>query len=258
MWLVLCESYDADARWVAEGLRARRLVPLELVTAQDLAGATRWVHRLGAGEASVEIVLADGRTLDSRRVRGVLNRLFAPSAWHLTLLRPRDREYAAQEWAALYLSWLYALPGQVLNRATPNGLCGRWRHNSEWLRLAAQAGLTTLPLTLRWPPAPEPGGEWLTPLVPPDAPTRLVLVVDGQPVNVSLPPAVVEGCRRLAELAGLRLLGVELSVTQAGPWTFAGIQVCPPLKAGGAPLLDVLTCALAPGSDLTLLNEVCR
>jgi hypothetical protein len=246
MWLVLCEPYDADARWAAEGLRARGLAPLELVTAHDLAGARRWVHRLGEGEASVEIDLADGRTLDSRRVHGTLNRLFAPSPWHLTLLRTGDREYATQEWAALYLSWLYALPGQVINRATPQGLCGRWRHNSEWLWLAAQAGLPTLPLTLRWPPALESGGEWLTPLVPPDTPRRLVLVVDGQALDGSLPPAVAEGCRWLAALAGLRLMGVELAATQAGPWTFAGVQVCPPLQAGGGPLLDALARALAP------------
>jgi hypothetical protein len=246
MWLVLCEPYDSEAHWAAEGLRARGLAPLEVVTGHDLVGAARWVHRLGAGEASVEIALGDGRTIDSRRVRGAFNRLFAPSPWHVTLLRAEDREYATQEWAALYLSWLYALPGQVINRATPHGLSGQWRHNSEWLWLAAQAGLPTLPLTLRWQPVADPGSDWLTPLVPPGTPTRLEFVVDGWPLDGSLPAAVAEGCRRLAALAGLRLLGVELAATQASPWTFVGAQVCPPLQAGGAPLLDALAHALAP------------
>jgi hypothetical protein len=258
MWLVLCEPYDFDAHWAAEGLRARRLTPLELITTHDLAGATHWVHRLGAGETIVEIALADGRTLDSRRVRGVLNRLFAPSPRHLTLLRTKDREYATQEWAALYVSWLYALPGQVINRASPNGLCGRWRNNSEWLCLAAQAGLPTVPLILRWPPPPETGGELLTPLVPSKTLTRLILMVDGRPLDCSMPPSVMEGCRRLAELTRLRLLGVELAVTQASPWTFAGVQVCPPLQAGGRSLLDALAYALSSMCEPTRPSEVCR
>ena len=156
------------------------------------------------------------------------------------------------------MSWLYALPGPVINRATPNGLCGRWRNNSEWLWLAAQAGLSILPLTLRWPPAQENSGQLLTLLVPSETTTRLILMVDGQPLGDWIPPPVKEGCRRLAELSGLRLLGVEMAVTQTSPWTFAGIKVCPPLQAGGGSLLDALARALSARHDPSRPREVFR
>ena len=45
MWLVLCPSSDVAGRWAFEGLRARGLAPIELVTSESLAYA-RWDHRV--------------------------------------------------------------------------------------------------------------------------------------------------------------------------------------------------------------------
>ena len=52
-----------------------------------------------------------------------------------------DREYALSEMQAFYLSWLSAIPGQVVNRPTPQGLSGHWHHISEWALSAARLAL---------------------------------------------------------------------------------------------------------------------
>ena len=71
----------------------------------------------------------------------ILNRLIAPPETLVAQSVPGDREYAHQELTALYLSWLNAIPAPVLNRPTPQGLAGRWRHASEWAVAADEAGL---------------------------------------------------------------------------------------------------------------------
>src|SRR5262245_39541024 len=93
-----------------------------------------------------------------------------------------SREYASQELAAFCLSWLYALPSPVINRATPQGLAGQWRHRSEWLWLAAHAGLpTSLYRTTSEAPRDEQDGSGR--LVPPDTPVQTVFVVADQVVG---------------------------------------------------------------------------
>ena len=95
MWLVLCTSDDLPALWVARGLIARGLQPLEVVTAEALAYNQRFEHRLVAGRPSVNITLADGRVIDSKTVRGTFNRLnFIPGS-HLRA-SSKDRQYAEQ------------------------------------------------------------------------------------------------------------------------------------------------------------------
>ena len=139
MWLVLCASTDVSALWAAQGLNARGLEPLEVVSAEMLAQSQRWEHRVGAKGVTIDITQADGRRLRSDTVRGVLNRLVSVPYAPLLLAHPADRDYASQELTAFFLSWLYALSLPVINRPTPQGLAGQWRHRSEWLWLAAQA-----------------------------------------------------------------------------------------------------------------------
>src|SRR6476619_5535074 len=144
MWLVLCMPDDLAALWVALGLYARGLQTLQVVPAEALASNQRLEHRLVDGRASVKITLADGRVIDRATVRGTLSLLQLVPGAHL-LTNSKDRQYAEQELYALYLSWLHSLPGEMLNRPTPLGLCGEWRHPSEWVWLANQAGLETEP-----------------------------------------------------------------------------------------------------------------
>lgn len=243
MWLVLCASNDISALWAYRGLAARGLTPLELVSAEMLAYSVHWEHRLGADGVSIDITLADGRRIRSENTRGVLNRLLSVSSEHLLLANPADRDYATQELTAFFMSWLYALPQPVLNRPTPRGLSGQWRHVSEWIWLASKAGLPTP--DYRQTSRDRVDGMGIERgLVPIGTPVSTVIVVEGNIVGSPLPAEIQEGCRRLAELSGTELLGVEFAAGSTGLWTFAGATPLPDLRLGGQVLLDIMASVL--------------
>jgi hypothetical protein len=63
------------------------------------------------------------------------------------------------------------------------------------------------------------------------------------PSAPGVPASVLDGCRRLARLAGETLLGVDLV---RGPrWAMSGATVTPDLHLGGEPLVDALAEVLA-------------
>jgi hypothetical protein len=99
----------------------------------------------------------------------VLNRLVSVPDEMLRPAHPQDRDYVTQELTAFFLSWLYSLPPPVLNRPAPHGLCGSWRHRSQWVWLAARAGLPTPSYRQT---SFDPGNErdWQESLLPPDTP----------------------------------------------------------------------------------------
>lgn len=242
MWLILCGTDDLPALWAFQGLGARGLAPLELVSAPLLAYSLRWEHRLDGNGAGTVLTLADGRTLQGGEVRGTLNRLRSLPFAHLEHAAPGDREYARTELLALFASWLHALPPPVLNRPAPESLVGRDRHLSEWVWLAARAGLPTPPYAESSDPAGAPAAGARP--VPIFTPWRTVFVVAGRAVGEA-PDGVLEGCLRLANLAETALLGIDFAATAAaGPWTFAGASPFPDLRLGGPALLDALSDAL--------------
>jgi hypothetical protein len=239
--LVVCEEADLAAFWAAERLQSRGL-PVEIVTGADLAAAERWEHRLGRSGITLALTFAGGqRCLHSRDVGGVLNRLsFVPSAWLQRIDGP-DVEYAIQEMHAFYLSWLHALPGPILNRPTPQGLCGNWRHPSAWAFLAAHAGLPIAPY--RQSSEDDPAKTWR----PAREPPRATVLVIGERV---LAPSVVpenlhDACRRLARDAGTTLLGINFEPAAGAGWEFSGASVMPDLVRGGEPVADALAEAFA-------------
>lgn len=243
MWLVLCMSKDVSTLWAYQGLKARGLEPLELVTDETLGPGVRWEHRLGADGVFVDITLNDGRRINNNRIRGVLNRLLWVPSEHLRKVNQGDREYATQELLAFFVSWLYALPRPVLNRPRPPGLSGQLRHGSEWVWMASKAGLPTQDYRQSSRDyVAEMGFEKR--VVPINTPVSTVIVLEGHVVGAPAPLKIREGCRSLAELARVELLGVEFAEGQAGPWTFVGATTFPDLRLGGQDLLDVLTSVL--------------
>src|SRR5262249_58458538 len=100
MYLVLGSSDDPSVPLVVHGLQARGLAPLEWVSAEMLARAPRWEHCLGATGVRLDVTLADGRTIHSDAVHGVVNRLVSVPVEGLYAAHPLDRDYAAQELAA--------------------------------------------------------------------------------------------------------------------------------------------------------------
>jgi hypothetical protein len=250
MWLVLCASTDLSAIWAYEGLKKRGLDPIRLVPTEALAQGVRWEHRVGADGACVDITLADGSRIRNTGVRGVLNRILYVPPGSLLLIHPPDRDYVMEELGTFFLSWLYAMPQPMLNRPTPLGLSGQWRHASEWVCLASRAGLPTADYRQSSHDLSQ-GMSIATRVVPPGTPTRTVLVVDGQVAGPPAPVHILEGCLRLGALSKTLLLGAEFTVGPGDRWTFVGATTHPDLRPGGKRFLDLLARALAvePGGE---------
>lgn len=232
MWLLLCTSDDHPALWAAERLRARGLSPLVIVTPELLHFSFKWQHRLGNDDPpSVQFTLADGRVIRSSGIRGVLNRIAALSPHLVSRLVPADQSYALQEWTALHISWLSALEVPVLNRPVMQGLCGAWRHESEWTWLAARAGLSAMPFRQDGSPGVAPAR------LASCRKTRPVFVVDDRVVGVGLSAATAAACASMGRLSSTRLLGIELD---AADDTFVSASPRPDLRLGGEPLITAL------------------
>jgi hypothetical protein len=239
MWLVLCDPADAAALWAFAGLRARGLAPLELVSPRALVCALRTVHRVDRRGACFDIALADGRTLDSRNLDGVLNRLAVVPVDHLRVAPDSEARYAGEEVSALVLSWLACIAPVCLNRTTPRGLAGALRAPSEWTIMAAHAGLATPPVRLSSRAAAFPAL--------PSSARRSVIVLGAHVFGHAVPPPVGKACGALARMADTDLLGIELDVAPDGAHRFAGATPLPDLRIGGSPLLDALHRHLANG-----------
>jgi hypothetical protein len=264
MILVLCEETDQSALWAAEAMRLRGKA-LAVVTGADLAMAERWEHTVGAAGADCELRLAGGARLRGRDVAAVFNRLaFVPSAWQRRFHSP-DRDYALLEMHAFYLSWLHALPGPKLNAPTPQGLCGNQRHPSAWTALAARAGLPVRPFRqtsdddpaviwqtagsnkTSWQGANSQATNWQA-RPQPTANTHATLHVIGDRVIGPGALAARHGaaCRRLAQIAGVMLLGIDFAPAADGSWQMTAASLLPDLISGGEALADALTAALSP------------
>jgi hypothetical protein len=240
VWLALCTSDDRPALWAADRLRARGLSPLVVLTPELLHYSFRWQHRLRNDAApSVEFTLADGQVIRGVEILGVLNRIAALPPSLVNRMAPEDRSYALQEWTAFHISWLSALPVPVLNVPVMQGLCGPWRHRSEWTWLAAQAGLRTAPF--RQDGAAEIALHATHDDRSVSRAVQSVFVVDGRVVGNGLRPAVAAACASLGRLSRTRLLGISFDA--AGD-TFIEASPRADLRCGGEPLIAVLLEAL--------------
>jgi hypothetical protein len=105
MRLVLCNAGD-DATVGAFQRLAPHAGGVELVTAEALAEAPRWEHRVGAAGAWTRITLADGRVLDSREVESTLDRMQFVPREHFRGAADGERQYAEAELHALFRSAL--------------------------------------------------------------------------------------------------------------------------------------------------------
>ena len=238
MILILSEETDVSAQWAAVALRQRGHT-VQTIAGAALTAAPLWHHTLGVAGIDCEIEFASGARLRGSETRGVLNRLSSiPAAW-LSRYGGPDRDYAVQEMHAFYLSWLYALPGPVLNPPTPQGLCGNWRHPSAWTASSAAAGLPVRAYVQT--SEDDPFRPW--PKAQADA--QVHVVAD----RVVGPDFLLEpfgtACRQLANAAGSPLIGIDFALGPQGTWEVVGASVLPDLIGGGEKLADALAEALA-------------
>jgi hypothetical protein len=238
VYCVFCRADDLPALWAYRGLKRRGLDPLEIFTPEALVYNRRLEHRLQASETITRIELADGRVLESAKLRGVLNRLSYLPVDHFRAALADDRPYAGLEQQAIFLSWMHALPGVVINRPWPRSLCGEFRSPAEWVWLAVKAGLPVLPYH-------QSDGQALD--YPLKNATYRMVAFDGQIYNVFY-PWVDESLRNsihlLAGLSGLRLMGLDFLLNPAGEPQFVNATSLPDLQLGGDVLLDVLKAGL--------------
>lgn len=237
---VLCDAYDAAAFWAAERLRQAGH-DVSVATAVQLDAAVRFQHQVSrSGKGTVDIELADGRSLSDKGGAGILNRLSSVPSERLQVVAGADRDYALQEMHALSLSWLHALPGKMLNRPTTQGLGGNWRHSSSWALLAGQAGLDADPF--RHSEKTDPQAEWG---LLPRSDSTTVYCVDGRIATTDeLPASVAGACLRLGGLTGDALIGIDL-IQDRGRWKFHSASPRPDLCKGGQPLIDAMSRAFS-------------
>jgi hypothetical protein len=239
MWLVLSDAQDMPALWMFGALKARGLHPLAFLGADQLALCDLHEHCVGKATATLRLRTASGLQVDGTSLKGVLNRLYMVPLPHWSKAPKSDQDYVQQEIVALLLSWLHALPCPVINRPTPQGLCGRWRQESEWAWLAREAGLPVAPYRQSATDGvDEMKGERR--LVPRGVPVRTVIALGGRVFGASLLPAITAACQRLARLSQTQLLGIDFVDDAADAWTFAGASPTPDLSIGGEALVEAL------------------
>ena len=225
-WLVACQDADIDASATGDRLQSLGLTPLEVVKASELVHGAGWEHRVDSAGAWTRLVLADGRVIDTRDVRGVLNRLLWVSAEGYAGASEADREYAGGELYALVQSWLASLGQRVINRPTGSALAGTWRLPCQWRAVAREAGLAIRSY-------PDDGSA-------PHA-VRRVLVIDGRVVDDDgAPDDVRQGAERLARIVDLDLLEARFD----DDWAFADASLLPAIASPDEGRVDAVAQAL--------------
>jgi len=227
--LILCSDGDRTAQWTYANLKSLGCADLELVTSGELANSLQWSHRVKSDGSTVDIRLADGRQISLASLGGVINRLNWPSRAMIQHATRDDQDYAYSESFAFYLSWLYALPGKVFNRATPQGLCGAWRSAAQWAVLAGRAGFHVEPYR-------ESETDWERSL-PNGRTLTSVVLFEGTPFGPRMPVGIEAPCHALFALIGTSLLGIDFYQSEAGRWTFHSATPLPDMCLGGIPLL---------------------
>jgi hypothetical protein len=238
MWMVLCHAADPSAIWAYERLRSRN-PDVELLPADDLSSPwTVWEHRVHSSGATVQVRLPDGRMAgsppDGSGPTAVLNRLSTPPVGVLAAVGGTDADYALSETSAFTISWVEALAPTVVNRASTQGYCGRWRTPLHWRTLAARAGLPVVPLTLD-------SGEPDPAVAHPTGNDTTVLCIGGR-FLADAPAEVHAAAARLSTLAQTPILGLRFDGADPAKtgWRFLDASPQPDLSAAGEAGVDAL------------------
>jgi len=236
--VILCEVSDGGALWAASELQIRGM-RCDIVFASVLGAAPLIRHNIDAhGHAGVTIRFTDGRQISSDAPQPIFNRLMAAPIDRLRTNGGEDFGYAMQEVFAMHLSWLHGWPATVVNRPSPQGLCGNFRHSSGWIKLASETGFAVEPW--RQTDADGPDLAWK-----PHRVDARAFVVEGRAVlSPDLPEEFTDPCVKLAAAAGSALMGIDFVKDEADGWRFIGASPMPVLQFGGPALIAALANAL--------------
>jgi hypothetical protein len=215
------------------GAVARRGATATVASSIELATA-RWSHRVESGSARTVVHLADGRVIDTAATDAVLNRIPALAPIGFGGADERERNYAAAEFQALFVSFLRSFGCRVVNGVDGHGPLGLWSW-TRWIALAHRCGLAALPR-----PIVDVAGV--------SAPATFTLTVVGADVfdardGTALTGRTADRCRRLARAAALDVLGLTLA---GGPVPqLAGVDPFPHVAGPTAVAMAELLCAAA-------------
>ena len=147
MWLLLTEPLDTSADWLVVALAQRTGERVLHLTSEDLHTATITAHDTTDHDGWLRLRTLDGRSFDSRAVRGVINRLQALPPGLASRLQLTHQDRMVRTFASPVLRWLNECEGPVLNRPTANGLSGDYRTREDWMAMADRIGFMSAPET---------------------------------------------------------------------------------------------------------------
>jgi hypothetical protein len=234
---ILAEPADLGALWLRSQLLRRLAPPVEIVTPARLVYSRSILHRLTSTESEARFELADGMTLRTPGLRGIVNRLTSLPTAHLAGAAAVERDYAAAELHAFLLGWLASLDCPLLNPPAPENLAGPSHSNLSTLHFAALSGLSCQPAIVAVG----------TPQPPPPAPVGTAVrhfVLDGQVIGPPLPSATRDSMILFARLWGARLVQIE-TTRDRGRHEFIAASSVVDLQAGGEALVRAISRVLS-------------
>lgn len=222
--LVLAGDEDPGAAAVASAVAARRGAhAVTVVSPRQLAVARRWVHTVAPdGTTATEIRLSDGGCVPGSP-GAVLNRIDGVTPVRFARANARDRDYAAMELHALFVSWLAGLPCPVVNPVNGNGSAGLLAP-PYWLLAARRAGL---PVVRAGRTVGTRAGHHATPS-PARFPAGTVLVA-GRHASGVLAGRFGERCLEVARATGCPLLEFRF-VRETGAVRLSAVDPRPGLR----------------------------
>ncbi|QKV72713.1 hypothetical protein [Amycolatopsis sp. Hca4] len=220
--LILAGGGDSGAAAVASAVAARRgACAVTVVSPRRLAVAKRWVHTVAPdGTTATEIRLADGGCVPSSP-SAVLTRIDGVPPVRFARAGARDRDYAAMELHALFVSWLAGLPCPVVNPVNGNGSAAP-AALPYWLLAARRAGL---PVVHTGHTVGTRAGRYSPP--PERVPVGSVLVA-GRHVTGDQAGRFGEGCAEVARATGCPLLEFRFA-REAGAARLSAVDPRPAL-----------------------------
>ncbi len=211
MIVVVASRYDEMAAALAARWDAALLTPVDL-------SAPGW--RYFAADPGRGTAVAGDRLISNNQITGVLTRLPSISEQELDHVAAEDRAYVAAEMRAFLLAWLSALPCPVVNRPTPDCLCGPAWRTERWLALAGRLGIPVQPVGRDT--TVEFAADW--------ADEGAAVTVVGERCFGSVDSSLADHARRLASAAVVALLEVQFSGPQRGS-RLVGVRLCPDLSS---------------------------
>ena len=150
--LMLVEPEDTLALRVFAELSSE--IDVQIVTSAEISVSNRFVHRVGSEATRTQLSLFDGLDIEVSNIGVVWNRMSSVHVPQFASSASADREYAAAEFYALWLSWIAGCSCRVVGRPTARGLSFPSLGRIEWLARARALGLKAVGLHIstnaRW------------------------------------------------------------------------------------------------------------